>query len=57
MPAARMRVESILCNRTILRVSSTRIREDATLMHAGSTRMSVQNLYFIVGLKMSFFLD
>jgi hypothetical protein len=37
MPAARMRVESTLC--------ATRIRKDSTRMRAGSTRMSVQNLY------------
>jgi hypothetical protein len=33
------------CNRTILHVGSTRIREDATRMRVGSTRMSVKNLY------------
>jgi hypothetical protein len=38
MPAAHMRVESTLC--------ATRIRKESTRMHAGSTRMSVQYLYF-----------
>jgi hypothetical protein len=34
------------CYHTILRVGSTRIREDSTSMRAGSTRMRAQNLYF-----------
>jgi hypothetical protein len=33
------------CNRTLLGVGSTRIGKDLTTMRAGSTRMSVQNLY------------
>jgi hypothetical protein len=35
------------CNRTILRVGSTRICEDSTRISAGSTRMRVQ-IYILI---------
>jgi hypothetical protein len=49
MFAAGMRAESTLCadcNRTLLRVGSTRICENSTRMRSGSIRMRVQNQYF-----------